>query len=255
MKKIIWIDVGTHFGQEYKSIFGSSLSFYINLIKRLISGGIFKRGKFVSKENIKTILFARGKIRRRAKDFHTIFIEANPKIVCKKDVYLSADDVFNLALIDNANGPLSISKFFLGIGDELSQGSSVFAENNAVDKNTFVTTIFVACDTFFHQLKMHIEELYNDYEILLRLNCEGMEDEVIYSVYNVFGNKTAMICGSLNDVERVRGFQASQRLEEFINEKKLPFVFFSPLMHSWPQAHVAIMNLLDQKIPKDLQSG
>ena len=139
-----------------------------------------------------------------------------------------------------------LKKLYLGTGDELSQGSSVFAENNAVDKNTFVTTIGVSCDTFFHQLKLHIEELYDDYMILLRLNCEGMEDEVIYSVHNIFGPKTAMIFGSLNDVKRVRGLNVSKELNKFMNDKKLPFVFFCPLIYSWPKAHMAIMNLLDK---------
>ena len=247
MKKIIWIDVGTHFGQEYMSLFGSNMSFYWQLFKRFVSGGILKRGKFVSKEGLKNILHARKKIRKQSKEFHTIFIEANPKILSKKNVYLRADDVFNIALMGNTIEPLSISKLYLGIGDELSQGSSVFAENNAVDKNTFMTVMGISCDTFFNQLKLHIEELYDDYEIFLRLNCEGVEDEVIYSVYKIFGSKTAMISGSLNDVERVRGEDASQKLEEFMNEKELKFVFFSPLIYSWPAAHTAIMNLLSKR--------
>ena len=247
MRKIIWIDVGTHFGQEYNSIFGSNFSFYMHVFKRFIGGTILKRGKFVSKAGLKSILHARSKLRKRSNEFHTIFIEANSKIVSKKNVYLRADEVFNLALVNNSQDPLSISKLYLGAGDELSQGSSVFAENNAVDKSTFVTTIGVACDKFFHQLKLHIEELFDDYEILLRLNCEGVEDDVIYSVHKIFDDKLRMISGSLNDIERVRGVDASQKLEEFMNEKKLQFVFFSPLIYSWPSAHVAIMNLLDKR--------
>ena len=35
MKKIIWIDVGTHFGQEYSSIFGSNYGFFIHALKRI----------------------------------------------------------------------------------------------------------------------------------------------------------------------------------------------------------------------------
>ena len=96
-------------------------------------------------------------------------------------------------------------------------------------------------------MKLHIEELYDDYDILLRLNCEGVEDDVIYSVYNIFGSKTKMICGSLNDVERVKGLDAFQKLEKFMNENKLLFVLFCPLIHSWPEAHTAIMNLLYER--------
>lgn len=247
MKKIIWVDVGTHFGQEYKSIFGSNFSFYMYVIKRFVGGAILKRGKFVSIEELKKIFHARRNIRRQLKEFHTVFIEANPKIVSKKNIYRSADEVFNLALQGNNNGALSISKLYLGTDNELSQGSSIFQENNAVDKNTSVTTIGVSCNAFFQQYKTHIERMYDDYEILLRLNCEGVEDEVIYSVHNVFGSKTALICGSLNDVKRVRGLEASKKLDKFMNENKLPFVFFSPLIYSWPDAHTAILNLLDKK--------
>ena len=246
--RIIWIDVGTHFAQEHSSIFGSNYSFYSFILRRFLSGKILKRGKFVSFNGLKNIIHARSKIRKRSKEFYTVFIEANPKIVSKKNIYLNADVVFNLALIDNVQAPLSITKLYLlKNGDELSQGSSVFSENDAVNKDTFLTTIGVSVNIFFHQLKLHIEELYDDYEILLRLNCEGMEDDVIYSVYNIFGSKTKMICGSLKDVERVKGLDAFQKLEKFMNENKLPFVFFSPLIYSWPDAHTAIMNLLDKR--------
>ena len=245
MKKTIWIDVGTHFGQEYNSIFGSNLSFYSNIIKRFVGGAILKRGKFVSKEGLKNILDLRSKLRKRSNEFHSIFIEANPKIVSRASVYLRADEVFNIALVGNSQDPFSIKKLYLGVGDELSQGSSIFAENDAVDKSTFIATMGITCDTFFYQLKLHIEELYDDYQILLRLNCEGTEDEVIYSLYNIFDNKLKMICGSLNDFKRLRGEDAAQKLDEFMDEKKLKFVFFSSHIYSWPQAHNAIMDLLE----------
>ena len=245
MKKVVWIDVGTHFGQEYNSIFGPNYSFYWLIFKRFLSGAILKRGKFVSRVGLKQILHARSHIRRRSNDFHTIFIEANPKIVFRKNVYLRADEVFNLALVNNPQDPLTITTLYLGADDELSQGSSIFAENDAVDRNTFVATMGVACDALFHQLKLHIEKLHDDYEVLLRLNCEGVEDEVIYSVCKMFGSKTKLICGSLNDIERLKGLETLQKLEQFMEDNKLPLTFFSPLIYTWPDAFSAIANLLD----------
>ena len=247
MKKIIWIDVGTHFGQEYSSIFGSNSSFFRHLIRRFFGGKLLNRGKFVSFNNLKNIILVRRKIRRQSKFFYTIFVEANPKIVSKKNIYLNADVVFNLALLDNIQTPLSITKLYLGNGDELSQGSSVFLEKHNVNKESYVTTIGVSAGIFFHQLKLHIEEMYDDYEILLRLNCEGAEDDVIYSMYDSFGSNVKMICGSLKDVEGVKGLDAYQKLEKFMNDNKLPFVFFSSAIDSWPKAHTAIMNLLDKR--------
>ena len=42
MKKIVWIDIGTHFAQEHKSIFGTNLYFYTFLLRRFIGGKILK---------------------------------------------------------------------------------------------------------------------------------------------------------------------------------------------------------------------
>ena len=246
MKKIIWIDVGTHFGQEHSSIFGSNYSFYSHIIRRFLGGKVLKRGKFVSFNGLKNIIHARSMIRKRSKEFYTIFIEANPKIVSKKNIYSNADVVFNLALMGNVQAPLSITKLYLGNGDELDQGSSVFLEKDNVNKRSYVTTIGASADVFFQQLRLHIDEMYNDYQILLRLNCEGAEDDVIYSLYESFGSKVKIICGSLKDVKGVKGLDAYKKLDKYLNDNKLPFVFFSSAIDSWPEAHTAIMNILNK---------
>ncbi len=244
MKKIIWIDVGTHFGQEHRSIFGSNYSFYSHIIRRFLGGKVLKRGKFVSFKGLKNIIHARSMIRKRSKEFYTIFIEANPKIVSKKNIYSNADVVFNLALMGKVQTTLSIAKLYLGNGDELDQGSSVFLEKDNVNKSSYVTTIGASAKVFFQQLRLHIDEMYNDYQILLRLNCEGAEDDVIYSLYESFGSKVKIICGSLKDVEGVKGLDAYKKLDKYLNDNKLPFVFFSSAIDSWPEAHTAIMNIL-----------
>ena len=169
------------------------------------------------------------------------------KILSKKNIYLKADEVFNIALFNDSKSPLSVTKLYLGNGDELSQGSSVFLEKDNVNENSYVTTIGVSTHVFFHQLKLHIDEMYGDYEILLRLNCEGSEDDVIYSLYEIFGNKVKMVSGSLKDVKGVKGVDAYQKLEKFMDENKLPFVFFSSAIDSWAKAHAAINNLTDKK--------
>jgi hypothetical protein len=247
MKKLIWLDVGTHFGQEHSSIFGSNISFFRYVIRRFLGGKVLKRGKFVSFNGLKNIIHARCKIRKRAKEFYTVFIEANPKIAYKKNFYPNADMVFNLALTNNSHTPVSITKLYLGNGDELSQGSSVFLEKHNVHKDSYVATLGVSISDFFSELEIYLSEKFDDYDILLRLNCEGVEDDVIYSVYKNFGSKTKLICGSLKDVKGVKGLDAHQKLEKFIKDNMLPFVFFCPLIYSWPEAHTAIMNLLDKR--------
>jgi len=74
MKKIIWIDVGTHFAQEHGSIFSSNASFYIFLLRRFISSKIFRRGKFVNLLELKDIIVSRHKIRKLPK-FHPTIVK------------------------------------------------------------------------------------------------------------------------------------------------------------------------------------
>ena len=84
MKKIIWIDVGTHFAQEYSSLFGSSFSFYLFVLKRFIGGGLLNRGKFVNFSELRNIFKYRAKIRQKRERFFCIFVEANKEIVKRK---------------------------------------------------------------------------------------------------------------------------------------------------------------------------
>ena len=100
---------------------------------------------------------------------------------------------------------------------------------------------------FFSELELHLNDKFSDYRVLLRLNCEGVEDEVIYSAHNSFGNKLKLICGSLKDVEGVKGLDASQKLDKFISDNKLLFVYFYSGIDSWPKAHNAVLNLLRKK--------
>lgn len=247
MKKVIWIDIGTHFAQEYSSIFGSDFSFYKHIGRRFLSGNILGRGKSVDFEDITNIISSRASIRKRTQEFYSIFIEANPKIAYKKDLYHEADMVFNIALTDNSRPPSSITKLYLGDGDELSQGSSVFLEKNNVDKDSYIATLGIRVEDFFNELELHLGEKFGDYDVLLRLNCEGIEDDVIYAAHSSFKDKLKLICGSLKDVEGVKGLEVYQRLNNYIDNNNLAFVYFYSGMDSWPKAHAAILNLLEKK--------
>ena len=185
---------------------------------------------------------------KRFDEFYTVFVEANPKIAYTQNIYLDASMVFNLALTNDIQGsPLSITKLYLGDGSELSQGSSVFLEKENVKKNSYVTTLGVSSTTFFNELQSYFEKKFEDYDVILRLNCEGVEDEVIYAAHNSFGKKLKLICGSLKDVEGVKGLEASQRLDKFIKDNRLLFVNFHSGMISWLEAHAAVLNLLEEK--------
>ena len=245
MKKIIWIDVGTHFAQEHTSIFGSNIRFYLFAFKRFLGGKLLKRGKFVSFRELRVILESRTTIRKKSDNFFRIFIEANPKVSKKKNFYPEADILFNLALTDEELRPASIAKLYIGNGDVLSEGNSLFKEKYPSDEQSYIATLGVASKTFFYELSLYLDKKFGEYIVLLRLNCEGVEDAVIYSVSDSFGKKLKLVCGSLKDVEELKGTEAAKSLDEFMEAKELPFIKFSSGIYTWPEAHAAILKLLD----------
>jgi hypothetical protein len=171
-------------------------------------------------------------------------VEANSKIVYSKDVYHEADFVFNLALTEETHASVSIAKLYLGNDSELSQGSSVYLAKHNVEKYSYVPAFAVSTNKFFTELESYLTQEYTHYDVLLRLNCEGVEDDVIYSAHNSFGNKLKLVCGSLKDVEGIKGHSALEKLHEFMRERKISFVAFNSGFDSWQKAHAAILNLL-----------
>ena len=79
---------------------------------------------------------------------------------------------------------------------------------------------------------------------MLRLNCEGVEDSIIYSAHNSFGDKLELICGSLKDVAEVKGLEAFERLELFIADHGIAFAQFASAIYTWSEGQKAILRLL-----------
>ncbi len=246
MRKIIWIDIGTHFAQEYNSIFGSYFNFFIQITLRFLSGNILGRGKALEFKDIKKIISARKYIRKRKKNFYTIFIEANSKITYNKNIYRNADMVLNLALTDDDYTSLSITKLYLGGGGELSQSGSVFSEKHIGFEEKFIPALSISTDNCFRMLEKYLSEKFKDYVVLLRLNCEGVEDNVIYSAHSYFGKKLQLICGALKDVEDLKGPEALNKLEEFIDINEIAFAKFASPINTWAEGQKVIQNLLKQ---------
>ena len=59
MKKILWIDVGTHYGQEYESAFGPNYKFIFQILKRFIASKLFFKGDFYKIDDIRSIFEAK----------------------------------------------------------------------------------------------------------------------------------------------------------------------------------------------------
>lgn len=242
INNVIWLDIGTHFGQEYSSIFSSNSFFFLKIIKRIFNGNILNRQKSINISILKNIIHKRYQIRKQSKYFHSIFIEANPKIIFNKKIYSKADMIFNVALTGEKK-LITLKKLYLGQDGNLSQSSSIFSNKKNIKKNNYLITVGVSNDAFFKDLKVNLNNKFSNYELILRLNCEGVEDEIIYSVYKNFGKKLKLICGSLKDVKEIKGKKALNKLNKFMIDRKLPFCQFHSGIESWPNSFDEILKL------------
>ena len=87
-----------------------------------------------------------------------------------------------------------------------------------------------------------MDKAFEDYEILLRLNCEGMEDDIIYSCEKLFKNKLKLVMGALDDVKKIKSEIIYNDLINFMREKNLKFTYFTPDPNTWLKAHETISN-------------
>ena len=101
MKKLIYLDIGTHFGQEFQSMFGTWRYFYYKMFRRFIAFYFFNVGESISVNYMFKLVRGRKELQKARKDFLVFFVEANPKIVNFSDVYQEAQGVFNCALTGN----------------------------------------------------------------------------------------------------------------------------------------------------------
>lgn len=243
--KYIWIDIGTHYAQEYNSIFGSNLLFYLKLFKRILK--IFIGKKFLKINQLYDLVNYRNEIRKRRNEFIIIFVEANPKILSKKKVYLKADIIFNQAITDDQNIDNSDNKFsklYFANGDVFSQGNSIYENKKNIDVNDFIWTNSMQVGQFMKSVKKIFDSDFKDYKVFLRLNCEGVEDSIVYSAYEQFGNKLKFVLGSLKDVNEIKGNEASQKLDLFLKEKNLKNIYFMSSVDSWHDSFKEIYNTI-----------
>ncbi len=244
MTKLVYIDVGTHFGQEFQSMFGSSWYFFWKLTRRIIGFYLLRKGEKLSIKNLIKIVLQRRKIKQNEDKFLTYFIEANPKIIHRSNVYKEAQGVFNCALTGEVN--VNITNLFLAnffTEGSISQGSSIFSDKDNVSEEYFLPTIGVPARLFFEAFKRYLDNSVSEYVVILRLNCEGVEDDVIYAAHQFFGNKLKLIMGSIEDVKECKGDAAHLTLERYIDDNSLLFVNFSSSVNSWMKAHSSINHL------------
>ena len=239
--KIVYVDVGTHFAQEYLSIFGNTKYFALKIARRFLAAHLLGRGQSLSFSELKYLIRERHTLRKMKKSFLSFFVEANVNVIRYSEAYKKVDGVFNCALTNDEQ--VSLIPLYLGNGNKLDEGSSIFLNKGNVNEEEAVLAMGVPAKMFFASLKIHIDRQYDNYIIILRLNCEGVEDDVIYSAHQVFSRKLVLIMGSLKDVMECKGSKAYQALEHYMSSNELEFVPFSSSPVSWVGAHKKIYDV------------
>ena len=247
-KKLVYVDIGTHIGQEYKALFSYSVwQFLFRFVKLFVASFIY------AKKNIKTVGLSEAveiikytkRIRRQKKNISTILVEPNTRLY-SEEVYRSADKVFCVALGDMDDG-IHFSNLFFPNSDKVSQGASIFRTKKDIVLEESDNVIICGCVPFAEMLKESLDMLWgeNSYEIVIRINCEGSEDSGIYAFHKVFKNQFNVIFGSLKDVGELKGSSEMEALWAYIDTNDLKFVPFTPLYTTWKDASREILNILE----------
>ena len=246
-KKLVYVDIGTHIGQEYKALFSYSVwEFLFRFIKIFVASCIFRKTKInlVGLNEAIDIIKHTKLIRRQRKNITTILVEPNARLY-SDEVYRSADKVFCVALGDLDDG-MHFSNLFFPNSDKVSQGASIFSAKKGIDFEESDNVVICGCVPFAEMLKESLDMLWgeNNYEVVIRINCEGSEDSGIYAFHKVFKNQFNVIFGSLKDVDEIKGSSAMEALWVYIDTNDLKFVPFTPLYTTWKDASREILDIL-----------
>ena len=243
MKKIIQIDIGTHYGQELLSLF---IPFYVfcKFLKLIINNSL-RNKRSIPNSNFNAIKYllptlkSSYKIHRKRDNFILVGIEPNT-LLFNSRVYTLLDIVLPIAIGNSDYENLSLEKLFFGYSNPRFKGNSIFASKKNLNVNNFRRIICTNPYYIFQKLD-DLDELKN-HKIIIRLNCEGSEDEIIYSAFNIFGNRLIGLMGNLSDVTKTKNKLLGQELKKFIDTKKIPFTLFDSNPTTWYKAHKFILN-------------
>ena len=143
----------------------------------------------------------------------------------------------------------NIMKLFVASGDLQSQGNSFFNVKRNVNSDNFILCTSLNANMFARDYKALLDEQYQNYSVMLRLNCEGYEMEVIQAFSRAFGDKLKLTMGSLKDVQEIHGDVRYSELLNFIEKSNFEFVPFSQNPKTWDR-RLAIINLSELSHPQ-----
>jgi hypothetical protein len=247
-RKIIYVDVGTHVGQEYDALFKHSTTKMMWLFLKLFFATLIypnRKIKYIGFFEALIILKNVKALRHRRADILTIVVEPNARLF-NHSVYSNADKVFCLALT-GVNSQIEFQNLYFPNSNKASQGASIFENKKGIDTGEYDTVVTVGASYFTRMLRETCDAAYAEcgYTLVLRVNCEGFEDSAIYAFKREFGNAFTLVMGSLKDVGELKGQRELDTMNAFIKSENLDFVPFTPLYHTWKDASRAILKLMD----------
>ena len=233
----IFIDIGTHSCGEIKS-FTNSKFFFFKLFKRIIKNICKKKSLKIC--DLKNLIISHFKLKNIFKKITLILVEPN-YLLFEEKPYKLASMVLPAAIKSTSENNSRTIKLFIANNDPKSSGNSIFITKGNVNKNNFRNVLSLNSYELLEILKNTY--LHEKSKVILRINCEGMEDEIIYEFRKYLANKLKGIMGSLKDVKSIKGNQKYSQLMKFINDEKIIFVPFSDDIDTWSKAHSFLYSL------------
>lgn len=243
MVKLLFVDVGTHKGQEYRAIFETSKwSYFRRFIDQRFMASRRKEEP-LSINGFKKLLSNSSFLRSRRNDFYYVMVEPNSKLFCLP-IYQSANLSLCVSLSANEKSA-SLMRLYFANGDKTGEGSSLFETKPNVNLRDYSSVLNLDPSSFASMLKTHFEDEHgSDYRVVLRINNEGAEVAVIESFYEVFSHRLIGVLGSLADVQKVHGEGELSALYRYMKQNDIEFVPLFSAFSSWPNA----MNFLCNKL-------
>ena len=234
----IFIDIGTHSCGEIKS-FSDSKFFFYKLTKRIIKN-IYKK-KSLKINYFKNLITNHFRIKSLAKKITLILVEPNYLHFDEK-IYKLSTMVLPAAIKKINENDLRTTKLFFANNDPMSAGNSIFSHKSNVNENYFKNVLNLSTKELFDILKNTY--LNKNSKVIIRVNCEGLEDEIIYDFKKFIPKNLLGIMGSLKDVKSIKGNVKYSNLMAFIEKEKIKFIPFSDDIDTWSKAHPYIYSQL-----------
>ena len=235
---IIFIDIGTHSCGEIKS-FTNSKFFFFKLIKRIIKNIYKKRSINIS--IFSSLIINHFKLKNIIKKITLILIEPN-YLHFEEKPYKFSSMVLPAAINSTNDSNSRTIKLFFANNDPKSAGNSIYSSKGNVNKNHFRNVLTLNSSELLEILEKTY--FHENSKVILRINCEGMEDEIIYEFKKYLANRLKGIMGSLKDVKSIKGNKKYSQLMKFIDDEEIIFVPFSDNLDTWSKAHSFLFSLI-----------